>query len=232
MRGLERICWALGIVFLCAYAGIRMDGEAGRQRGILAFQAAYAETSLGTAGGLDYAALPEPDYSLWNKQRIDDYRKSLEAEVEPPRGILRIPALDLAAPIFPGTDELVLNRGIGLIDGTARLGTPGNIGLSAHRDGFFRVLKDISAGDEIIVQSPRGTLTYRVNETFVIDKMDDHVLDPTGTPTVTLVTCYPFYFVGHAPKRFIVRATLAEQSQQQTDPALAADELPGQAAGT
>jgi LPXTG-site transpeptidase (sortase) family protein len=108
---------------------------------------------------------------------------------------------------------------VGLIDGTARLNKGGNTGLSSHRDGYFRVLKDIEKGDAIVVDSPRGEMTYRVRETFVLDKMDDSVLDPTPEPTVTLVTCYPFYFVGHAPKRFIVRAVLEEnpEAPQSTD---------------
>jgi len=216
IRWIERLFWGTGITLLLVYGAIRVDGEVGRRQGLIAFQNAHASTEVDTSV---YENVSEPDTSLWNAKRIKDYQASLAANTPPPRGVLRIPDLKLEVPIYPGTTELVLNRGVGLIDGTARLNKGGNTGLSSHRDGYFRVLKDIEKGDAIVVDSPRGEMTYRVRETFVLDKMDDSVLDPTPEPTVTLVTCYPFYFVGHAPKRFIVRAVLEENSEapQSTD---------------
>lgn len=84
------------------------------------------------------------------------------------------------------------------------------MGIAGHRDGFFRVLKDISVGDFIDIESLAGSRRYRVLETLIVDPADVYVLDPTQEPSVTLVTCYPFYFVGHAPQRFIVRGVLAD----------------------
>ena len=82
----------------------------------------------------------------------------------------------------------------------------GNVALAAHRDTFFRPLKDIVAGDEIDVVTPRGQFVYDVTGTSIVDPDDTSVLNPTEGPTLTLITCYPFDYIGHAPKRFIVRA--------------------------
>jgi len=219
MRWIERAFWGAGIALLVVYGAIRVDGEVGRQRGLIAFQNAHATTAAGEVDVAKYEDVPAPDQSLWNAKRVKDYEASLRSDMAPPRGVLEIPDLNLEVPIYAGTTELVLNRGVGLVDGTARLNKGGNTALSSHRDGYFRVLKDIEKGDAVIVDSPRGKMTYRVSETFVLDKMDDSVLDPTPEPTVTLVTCYPFYFVGNAPKRFIVRAVLEKnpEAEQTTD---------------
>ena len=118
-----------------------------------------------------------------------------------------MPRLKIDVPVLEGTDDLTLNRGAGWIEGTARPGEPGNVALSAHRDGFFRALKDVAVGDEIVLETPRETTRYAVAWTKIVDPDDVSVLDETDGPAVTLVTCYPFYFVGSAPHRLIVRAT-------------------------
>ena len=82
----------------------------------------------------------------------------------------------------------------------------GNIGIAAHRDGFFRVLKDVVTGDTLEIETPQRTMSYRVERQWIVAPEDASVLDPTASPAVTLVTCYPFYFIGAAPQRFIVRA--------------------------
>lgn len=151
----------------------------------------------------------EYDYSLWSPKRVEDYEASLEIDTSSPQALLRIPTLDLQVPVLEGIDELTLNRGVGRIPGTARLGGLGNIGIAGHRDGFFRVLKDISVGDEIEVLTWRERFRYTVTEIDIVDKHDVHVLTASDDSMVTLVTCYPFYFVGHAPRRYIVKASLA-----------------------
>ena len=88
----------------------------------------------------------------------------------------------------------------------------GNLGIAGHRDGYFRVLKDIQFGDEMTVTTPQGTQTYVVEQLMIVDPSAVEVLYPTSKPSITLVTCYPFYFVGHAPERFIVRAVLQEEA--------------------
>ena len=102
----------------------------------------------------------------------------------------------------------MLNRGAGWIEGTAGLGSSGNVGVAGHRDGFFRGLKDIKQGDAIEIATIDGSLTYQVSEIMIVDPKDVYVLEPTPDPAITLVTCYPFYFVGHAPKRYIVKGEL------------------------
>ena len=126
-----------------------------------------------------------------------------------PLAVLRIPKLRLEVPVLPGTDDRTLDRAVGHIEHTALPGTEGNAGIAGHRDGFFRGLKDIAAGDVIELETASGKETYHVERTWVVDPDTVSVLDPTPTRALTLVTCYPFYFVGAAPRRFIVRAVLA-----------------------
>ena len=150
----------------------------------------------------------EPDKSLWNAARVDDYREAIEQDGAPALGILTIEKLNIQVPIYNGTDEYNLNRGVGRIKGMAKLrDESGNLGLSGHRDGFFRGLKDIQVGDEIEVQTPQGVDRYGVDSITIVPKSDVSVLDPTDERLLTIVTCYPFYFVGNAPKRYIIRAT-------------------------
>ena len=149
-----------------------------------------------------------PDQTTWSAQRQVDYRASLAEKFDAPPGVIAITSLKLTVPIFAGTSDLVLNRGVGWIEGTAMPGEDGNVGLAGHRDGYFRGLKDLKLGDTIEVQSVGRTMRYRVTELKVVDPTDVSVLDPTDEPSVTLVTCYPFYYVGNAPQRYIVRGTL------------------------
>ena len=107
--------------------------------------------------------------------------------------------------------ETALNRGAGHVSGTALPGSDGNIAIAGHRDGFFRSLKDVEVGAEIVVTSHRGSRSFLVFELLIVDPLDVCVLDPTEETMLTLVTCYPFYFVGPAPERFIVRAKLLER---------------------
>ena len=149
----------------------------------------------------------EHDTSLWNAKRIIDYEESLKVNASPPLGIFTIKKLNLQVPIYNGTSEYYLNRGLGRIKGMARMDEVGNLGLSGHRDGFFRVLKDIEVGDDIEIQTTQGVETYAVTSITIIPKSDVSILAPTTDKTLTIVTCHPFYFVGHAPDRYIVKAT-------------------------
>jgi sortase A len=127
-----------------------------------------------------------------------------------PRAVLRIPSLRLEAPIYAGTSTGVLNRGAGLIAGTAWPGSDeGNIGIAAHRDSFFRPLQGVRPGAELYIETVQSTRRYTVTSISVVEPQDVAVLADTGRPSVTLVTCYPFHYVGAAPQRFIVRAELS-----------------------
>jgi len=151
--------------------------------------------------------ISEPDTSLWNAKRITDYEDTLKVNTAPPLGIFTIEKLNLQVPIYNGTDEFYLNRGLGRIKGMTKMDEVGNLGISGHRDGFFRVLKDIEVGDDIEIQTTSGVESYAVTSITIIPKSDISILEPSSDKTLTIVTCYPFYFIGHAPKRYIVKAT-------------------------
>jgi sortase A len=121
-------------------------------------------------------------------------------------GRIEIPRLGVSAIIRAGSDARTLELAVGHIPGTALPGQIGNIGLAGHRDTFFRRLRNIRADDDIRVVTPSGTFTFKVDTTTVVSPKDTWVLNPTRTPTLTLVTCYPFTYIGSAPQRFIVHA--------------------------
>ena len=121
-------------------------------------------------------------------------------------GRIDIPRLGVSAVVRAGSDARTLRLAVGHIPGTAYPGDPGNVGLAGHRDTFFRKLRDIRPDDVIRIATPDGTYDYRVERTTVVNPKDIWVLDPSEQDVLTLVTCYPFSYVGAAPQRFIVRA--------------------------
>lgn len=121
-------------------------------------------------------------------------------------GRIEIQQIGLAAMILEGTSEETLHRAVGHIQGTPLPGQSGNVAIAGHRDTFFRGLRNIQLGDEITVTTLSGSHHYRVDSTKVVDPQQTEVLDDAGGDTLTLVTCYPFNFIGSAPRRFIVRA--------------------------
>jgi sortase A len=127
-------------------------------------------------------------------------------------GRIEIPRLGVTAVIKAGTDARTLQLAVGHIPGTSLPGEPGNVGLAGHRDTFFRRLRGIKPDDEITVTTPEGVFSYRVERTDVVEPSDVWVLEPTKYSALTLVTCYPFTYVGSAPQRFIVRAQLDPQA--------------------
>jgi sortase A len=123
-----------------------------------------------------------------------------------PLGRIEISTIGLTAMIMEGTDRKTLRGAVGHIPGTPLPGQRGNVAIAGHRDTFFRGLRNIHKDDEITLTTLDGSYRYQVDFTEVVEPEDTEVLDDSVQPTLTLVTCYPFYFVGPAPKRFIVRA--------------------------
>jgi sortase A len=122
-------------------------------------------------------------------------------------GRLSIPRLKVSAMVREGADSATLRRAVGHIPGTALPGHAGNVALAGHRDTFFRALRDIKKDDKIDIETESGTYQYVVESTNIVGPRDVGVLAASRDKSLTLVTCYPFYYVGSAPKRFIVRAT-------------------------
>jgi sortase A len=121
---------------------------------------------------------------------------------------LEVPSLNLATTVLEGTDDGTLRRGSGHIEDTPFPGQAGNVGIAGHRDTVFRPLKRIRVGDALNLTTADRVYRYRISKTFIVGPDDVYVLDPTDHSTLTLVTCYPFEFIGHAPRRFIVQADL------------------------
>jgi len=148
------------------------------------------------------------DYRDWAPARVMAHERSLKRKLGGIVGRLLIPSLQLNVMVLEGTDPWTLNRAVGHIESTALPGTTGNVGISAHRDGFFRNLSRIDRGDEISIVTAERTYTYAVESTHIVNPADVAVLAPSDKPVLTLVTCFPFYSVGDAPQRFIVKAQL------------------------
>ncbi len=127
-------------------------------------------------------------------------------------GRLAIPRLNLAAVMLEGAGARSLDVALGHIPGTALPGQPGNVAIAGHRDTLFRALRRIQNGDLIRLETPSGSYTYRVESTGIVKPSDTWVLDAGRQPELTLVTCYPFYYAGPAPGRFIVKASLLTRS--------------------
>jgi sortase A len=191
---IEKVLWIVGATLIASYGAVRAYADVQRQEGIAAFRQARL-----------------PDQSTWSEGRIRAYAPHLVSRTEPlPEVVLRIPGVNLTVPVYSDTSARSLNRGAGLIAGTARPEAAGNVGIAAHRDGFFRVLKDVAIGDRLEIESLSGTRVYRVDALSVVKPDDTRPLRPTGHSVVTLVTCYPFYYVGNAPRRYIVRAVAVD----------------------
>lgn len=151
-----------------------------------------------------------PDVSEWSEKRIREYQSSLEIPADAPHAVLNIDHLNIRVPVFNGADDFNLNRGVARIIGTGQVGEGSNLGIAGHRDGFFRPLKDIQIGDTFELETYFGTEVYRVSSIDIVDPSELDVLAPTESAMVTLVTCYPFYFVGNAPQRFIVKGEVLD----------------------
>ena len=125
-----------------------------------------------------------------------------------PLARLEIPKIGLSVVVLDGTDAWTLNRAVGHIAGTSYPGAEGNIGIAGHRDGYFRELRHLRPSDEILLTSTNGSVErYRVDKTRIVAPGDVSVLAPGKTPSITLVTCYPFSYVGTAPQRYVLTAS-------------------------
>jgi sortase A len=125
---------------------------------------------------------------------------------------LDAPTVRLSATVLEGTGDATLERGAGHIEDTPFPGQPGNIGVAGHRDTTFRPVRHLRTGDPLELTTRDGVYRYLITKTFIVDPTDVYVLDPGEQPMLTLVTCYPFEYIGHAPRRYIIQAVLVHQA--------------------
>jgi sortase A len=200
---------ATAIVLLATFALAFADRSGSSYLALKAFDDAQATGAARDApNAKPFGRDDDVDFSLWSEQRVRAYKEGLLPDKMLPMAVLGISKFRLRVPVFEGTDDLILNRGVGWIVGTGRPGEAGNIGLAGHRDGFFRGLKDIAVGDAVELTTLEVRSTYVVDEIEIVSPERVDVLEPRASPSITLVTCYPFYYVGDAPQRFIVHARL------------------------
>lgn len=194
----ERVCWALACVSLALYLAARTDAAINGQAD-LARATATTPRATTTTNALPSAA-----------PIVEPIIEATAPDTEDPRlkGLLEIPSLGLRTALYADISEVNLNRGAGLIAGMSGPGQGGNLGVAAHRDGTFRALENIQVGATIEVRTASFHYVYRVTSIAVVDRTDAALLRRTDEPAITLVTCYPFRFVGPAPRRFVVRGLL------------------------
>jgi len=216
LRILQWTLIGLGLALIAVFIAALVHRELGSRSSMRDFEAARdaaraAPSPAPATEPVPTRTLPDAlpvDTTLWAQGRIEKFNESLSHDFAAPLAVLRIPKIGLEVPVLDGTDELTLNRAVGRIEGTATIETMGNMGIAGHRDGYFRGLKDVVVGDEIALETLTGTLRFVIEDISIVMPTDVHVLAPTERPTITLVGCYPFYYVGKAPQRYIVRATL------------------------
>ena len=162
------------------------------------------------------AKLPEPQLTVTQTALPGDAGASPTPQPSGPAagtllGRLEAPSVKLSTVVLEGSDDGTLSRGSGHIEDTPVPGQPGNVGIAGHRDTTFRALRNIHVGDPLDFKTAERVYRYRISKTMIVGPDDVYVLDPTAEPALTLVTCYPFEFIGHAPRRFIVRADLVAE---------------------
>jgi sortase A len=189
MRVLERALFVIAVASLGWYGSVRI--AAAREQAALSSELEAGARSVRPTGLLAGAVRELP------------LHRALVARVE-------IPRLKLSAVAREGVDEHTLATAVGHVPGTSLPGAVGNAAFAAHRDTFFRPLRHVKAGDDVIVTTRGASYHYMVTGTQIVEPGDVSVLDSTPASTLTLITCYPFDFVGSAPQRFVVRAVLRD----------------------
>ena len=190
-------------------------------RALAAWLAYFLEwTLLGLGVGcLAIYAFETVEARKFQAEQTAAFEHAARSQVAPARvaagglvGMLDVPRLKLSTPVIEGDDDTTLERAVGHLPDTPLPWENGNSAIAGHRDGLFRPLKDLKVGDEIHFRSTRDEFIYKVTKTSIVQPDDVSVLGPRSKNTLTLITCYPFYYVGSAPKRFVVFAEQQESS--------------------
>lgn len=199
-RVIERACWALACACIALYVAARTDAAING--------GADLAQAISLADGTTAIKGPRTTANVGPVAQLANTVPPIASTATDLEGLLEIPSLGLRTPLYSDTTEVNLNRGAGLIPGMASPGESGNLGVAAHRDGTFRPLENIRVGAAIEVRTADFHYIYRVTSIAVVDRTDAALLRHTDAPAITLVTCYPFRFVGPAPRRFVVRGLL------------------------
>lgn len=216
-RSAEYALLVLGVALLAFWGAARVESIIRSRAAVGEFNGLDLPPSVSpdsTRGQGGASRVPETISSPSDGRKVQAQIESSSERTDVPLAVLRIPKIRLEVPVLEGTDGLTLNHAVGRIAGTARLGEPGNIGIAGHRDGFFRGLKDVTVGDTVELRTLTGTVAYKVDQVSIVAPEDVSVLNPKPGPSLTLVTCYPFYFLGSAPRRYIVSASPARAPEQ------------------
>ncbi len=199
-RMMERACWALACACIGLYALARTDATVNGGADLARATSTSTATDAPTTANVTPVA-PLPAGPIVRTPATAGTAGNL-------LGLVEVPSLGLRTPLYSDTSEVNLNRGAGVIAGMAGPGEGGNLGVAAHRDGPFRALENIHVGAAIEVRTADFHYIYHVTSIAVVDRSDAALLRQTDESAITLVTCYPFRFVGPAPKRFVVRGQL------------------------
>jgi sortase A len=156
-----------------------------------------------------------PEMRSWSDGARARYRAAAQQQPEAVLALLHAPDVDLTVPVYASYSELNLDRGAAVIDGMAYPREPGHIGIAGHRDGYFRALRDVRLGTTLTLETPDGEQRYIVDDLRVVEATEIAWLQETDSPRLTLVTCYPFHYLGDAPQRYLVRAAPLEPQTAQ-----------------
>jgi len=201
---LEAVLWTIAVVALGWFAYVQADAyffQQDQNRRMNALLRRSAESAAvgekvsapSRTGAMPDGVMPAPTTS------VHILRGDLVARID-------IPRLKVSEAVIEGDDTDTLRHAVGHIPGTALPGQPGNIGLAGHRDSFFRKIGQLKDGDTLILETARGTFSYHVAKRAIVAPNDTSVLNSTNEPALTLVTCYPFRYIGPAPKRYVITA--------------------------
>jgi sortase A len=212
-RGVEWTLIAFGLVCLLGFAFFTIQGALYQRQAkaevdrMVAVRDVAAPSSDAPQANVAAPALAEASESPTMSRPASNVQRRTALATGTVLGRVDVPRLNLSAAIAEGDDDSTLDKAVGhLPDTPLPWQNAGNAAFAAHRDGLFRPLRNIQVNDDVKVVTAKGDFLYRVTKTQVVNPDDVWVLNPTRTATITLITCYPFEFIGHAPQRFIVQA--------------------------
>jgi sortase A len=202
---IERLLVLVGVVCLSYYGYASVSAAVFQREQRQQFEEMRAAAAESEASPTNAVAM-EKDPTRPSREQADESIAPPPTRAGDLVGMLEVPRLGIATPVVWGDDEKLLDVAVGLLPDTPLPWEPGNSAVAAHRDGLFRPLRRVRVGDRVIVRTARGDLEYEVRRTRIVEPTDLSVLEPLDADALTLITCYPFNFVGSAPQRFVVHA--------------------------